>query len=372
MGLMSKLKDLFIDVEDVEVEEEEEQVIEKAPAKVSKKEKKVEEVILPQREFINDKENKEEEVKFRLPKVMMESIENEKREEEEALKLNENIKPKNNDDDYREMVPRNRSVNHNYNFDIDFEKMSSNQNVLAMEKEQIIKEKEKPKKVAELYADPKKESIKAKKEEKKIFAPSPVISPVYGILDKNYKTDELLSKSESSYEMQRHSKKIDFESVRRKAFGNLTDDIKNNLCEDCELFKEVKRLEKLNEEELLYDMTVDSNEAIQKDEHPVPAITGDNTTLEDAYDNYSDFGVVYESRNNMNNVINTSDYNESVRIVNHTDSDSEPEKIVIKDVQDNDSINDVYRNKNAVNEDTKLTDDLFDLIDSMYKEGDEQ
>ena len=258
MGLMSKLKDLFIDVEDVEVEEEEEQVIEKAPAKVSKKEKKVEEVILPQREFINDKENKEEEVKFRLPKVMMESIENEKREEEEALKLNENIKPKNNDDDYREMVPRNRSVNHNYNFDIDFEKMSSNQNVLAMEKEQIIKEKEKPKKVAELYADPKKESIKAKKEEKKIFAPSPVISPVYGILDKNYKTDELLSKSESSYEMQRHSKKIDFESVRRKAFGNLTDDIKNNLCEDCELFKEVKRLEKLNEEELLYDMTVDS------------------------------------------------------------------------------------------------------------------
>ena len=372
MGLMSKLKDLFIDVEDVEVEEEEEQVIEKAPAKVSKKEKKVEEVILPQREFINDKENKEEEVKFRLPKVMMESIENEKREEEEALKLNENIKPKNNDDDYREMVPRNRSVNHNYNFDIDFEKMSSNQNVLAMEKEQIIKEKEKPKKVAELYADPKKESIKAKKEEKKIFAPSPVISPVYGILDKNYKTDELLSKSESSYEMQRHSKKIDFESVRRKAFGNLTDDIKNNLCEDCELFKEVKRLEKLNEEELLYDMTVDSNEAIQKDEHPVPAITGDNTTLEDAYDNYSDFGVVYESRNNMNNVINTSDYNESVRIVNHTDNDSEPEKIEIKDVQDNDSVNDVYRNKNGVNEDTKLTDDLFDLIDSMYKEGDEQ
>ena len=76
--------------------------------------------------------------------------------------------------------------------------------------------------------------------------------------------------------------------------------------EDCELFKEVKRLEKLNEEELLYDMTVDSNEAIQKDEHPVPAITGDNTTLEDAYDNYSDFGVVYESRNNTNNVINQS------------------------------------------------------------------
>lgn len=372
MGLMSKLKDLFIDVEDVEVEEEEEQVIEKAPAKVSKKEKKVEEVSLPQREFINAEETKEEEVKFRLPKVMMESIENEKKEVAEALKLNENIKPRNNDDDYREMVPRSRSVNHNYNFDIDFEKMSSNQNVLAMEKEQIIKEKEKPKKVADLYADPKKENVKIKKEEKKIFAPSPVISPVYGILDKNYKTDELLSKSESSYEMQRHSKKIDFESVRRKAFGNLTDDIKNNLCEDCELFKEVKRLEKLNEEELLYDMTVDSNTAIQKDEQPVPAITGDNTTLEDAYDNYSDFGVVYESGNSSNDVIDTSNYDESVRIVNHTDNDSEPEKIEIKDVQDNSSINDVYRNKNGSNEDTKLTDDLFDLIDSMYKEGDEQ
>lgn len=370
MGLMSKLKDLFIDVEDVEVEEEEEQVVEKTPAKVSKKEKKTEEVIIPQREVINaEEEQEEEEVKFKLPKVMMESIENERKEEEEALKLNENIKPKNNDDDYREMVPRSRSVNHNYNFDIDFEKMSSNQNVLAMEKEKTIKEKEKPKKVADLYADPKKESVKIKKEEKKIFAPSPVISPVYGILDKNYKTDELLSKSESSYEMQRHSKKIDFESVRRKAFGNLTDDIKNNLCEDCELFKEVKRLEKLNEEELLYDMTVDSNTPLTKER---PAITSDNTTLEDAYDNYSDFGVVYESGNSSNEVIDTTNYDESVKIVNHTDNDSEPEKIEIKDVQDNTSITDVYRNKNSINEDTKLTDDLFDLIDSMYKEGDEQ
>ena len=121
-----------------------------------------------------------------------------------------------------------------------------------------------------------------------------------------------------------------------------------------------------------FDMTVDSNTIIQKEEHPVPAITGDNTTLEDAYDNYSDFGVVYESRTNMNNVIDTPDYNESVKIVNHTDNDSEPEKIEIKDVQDNSSINDVYRNKNGVDEENNLTDDLFDLIDSMYKEGDEQ
>lgn len=333
MKLINKLKDLFIDVEETEEEEEEENIV---PIEVkTKKEEK--EVVAP------PKIESKEEARFKLPKVMRDSIESENNNKEDVLKLNEDIKPRN--DDYREMVPRSRSSMHNYNFDIDFEKVSnSNQNILNIERE-----KEKPKKVADLYADPKKDKAKQEVKEKK-FAPSPVISPVYGVLDKNYKTDELLSKSESSYEMQRHSKKIDFESVRRKAFGNLSDDIRNNLCEDCELFKEVKRLEKLNEEELLYDMTTEES----TDSHSKNA-----DTIEEAYDNYSDFGIEYNTNNNE--VIDVKPEEEKeVKIVNHTDTYAESEKIEIKEQE-----------KKEDNLDTKLSDDLFDLIDSMYKEGDD-
>ena len=52
--------------------------------------------------------------------------------------------------------------------------------------------------------------------------------------------------------MKRASKKVDFESVIKKAFGNLVDDIKDNLmCENCELYKEAKRINSLKEDDLL-------------------------------------------------------------------------------------------------------------------------
>ena len=129
----------------------------------------------------------------------------------------------------REVV-RTRSSS-NFSFPVDIDEPSvpttsrpsySSQNVLERER-----------KVADLYS--KKEEPKPKK-----FKPTPVISPVYGVLDKNYTKDEVKVSSERTYELQRPSRKVDFETVRNKAFGSLTDDIRNNLCENCELYQEVK------------------------------------------------------------------------------------------------------------------------------------
>ena len=76
--------------------------------------------------------------------------------------------------------------------------------------------------------------------------------------------------------MKRPSKKVDFETVRKKAFGNLVDEIKENLmCENCELYKEVKRISSVSNEELLSDLMDD-----EKVDEPV--------TLERAYDNYEE------------------------------------------------------------------------------------
>ena len=133
--------------------------------------------------------------------------------------------------------------------------------------------------VKNAYMEPK--PIKIEKEQKPKFKASPVISPVYGILDKNYTKEEVKEKKEDKRDIKRSSKKVDFETVRKKAFGNLVDDIKDNLmCENCELYKEVKKISSLKEDDLLYDLTLDTPK--------------EELTIEKCYDNYEDFGVSYE------------------------------------------------------------------------------
>jgi len=52
-----------------------------------------------------------------------------------------------------------------------------------------------------------------KKEEPKKFKPTPIISPVYGILDHNYTKDDIIVKTDIGV------KGPDFDSVRKKAYG---------------------------------------------------------------------------------------------------------------------------------------------------------
>ena len=66
------------------------------------------------------------------------------------------------------------------------------------------------------------------KEEKRVFRPSPIISPVYGILDKGYQKDEYSSKTDgrSSYYS---SKEANVDAIRNKAYGGLEADIETTL-----------------------------------------------------------------------------------------------------------------------------------------------
>lgn len=58
------------------------------------------------------------------------------------------------------------------------------------------------------------------KEEEHRFKPSPVISPVYGILDKNYSKEDILPRASSEGTL---PKVMDVDKVRQKAFGTLED-----------------------------------------------------------------------------------------------------------------------------------------------------
>ena len=66
------------------------------------------------------------------------------------------------------------------------------------------------------------------KEETRKFKPTPVISPVYGILDKNYSKEDILPTASSEGTL---PKIIDVDAVRKKAFGTL-DQLEKNMEED--------------------------------------------------------------------------------------------------------------------------------------------
>ena len=323
MGLLDKIKDLFMeeepDEEEVELEEENKNIY--------------------------------EEPKDVLPKVMRDTI----KKEEESIKFEE-LKPLKEELKKKEEAPVLKSEK-KFAFPIEFEEevapsRVANRNILKVEKEV-------PKKVAELY--PKKEEVK----EKPKFKPTPVISPVYGVLDKNYKKEEVREKSEDNFEMKRPSKKVDFETVRKKAFGNLTDEIKDNLmCENCELYKEVKRISSISSDDLLYDMMVDDD----KPEEPV--------TIEKAYDNYEDFGVAYEPKretpkveNNTTIINNNTEINIAEKIEIEEEIKDVPKKEEMISFKEEDEAVDLkLPSRQEKKKESKVDDDFFELIDSMYKE----
>lgn len=320
MGLFDKIKDLFTDEEEIyetkeiEVEDEEQHQ-------------------LPT--FMRNKIEKEEQEN----KILEEKI---KKEEEQVAVLIEN-------------TPKKEEVKFPFNFDDeDFVEPTRYSRSIVQKEKSIEKVKEPQVPTIKPYSN-KKETEKPKK-----FKPTPVISPVYGILDKNYRKEEVISKEEDAYAIQRASKKVDFESVRKKAYGTLSDDIKANLCENCELLKEIKvnkKIEKLTKEDLLYNMTID------EDEERVE-VASDNITLAEATENHDDFGVTYEIPPRR------SRSDDEVKIVNHAEEEVVGEQVVVKEtpveVKQEVTNNESLDEKKA--KDLELTDDLFNLIDSMYKE----
>ena len=103
-----------------------------------------------------------------------------------------------------------------------------------------FKELDQPK--ANIYKD----QIK-NKDEKKHFKPTPIISPVYGVLDKNYSKEDITTKAKP---VEKQSTSITLDDVRRKAYGTLEDDLEttmvnsnsilfNNETKDDDLFDEL-------------------------------------------------------------------------------------------------------------------------------------
>ena len=312
MGLLEKLKNTFFEEEYVEVEEKEEKPKEKKVAK------KIEEPKI------------EKEVK---PVIIEEEIE----DEEEIEEIEE---PSTYSD--RDFV--NKGSKLTYFDDEDFEATT---NIPVVKKEE-------PKRVygedsATLYNSIKLDDLnkysntshRAYGAVENKFQPTPIISPIYGVLDKNYRKEEVIDRKDkpSSYVSR---KNVDLDSVRRKAYG--------------ETPVEPLEEEKQPEDKVIFDNTVEETKPIV-----------DEVTIADAEEYFNDLGleynIDYKDRHYENAVGRRSDLHKE-------DSDDTYDEVIIND-DNNITMDDLMNVKTEEEneEEAHLEDNLFDLVDSIYEDG---
>ncbi len=96
------------------------------------------------------------------------------------------------------------------------------------------------------------------RKEDKAFTPSPVISPVYGVLDHNYKKEDIVDKKDI--------KDDDYEKIRKKAFGETIEQKEKKELEDIK----TKTIDELLEQTT--DIDLDEEIVIKNDVTPQKAI----------------------------------------------------------------------------------------------------
>lgn len=186
--------------------------------------------------------------------------------------------------------------------------------------------KPKPKKLEDKY--------KGKEEEKKVFRPTPIISPVYGVLDKNYRKDDITPKKSKPVTHTYDNSHLTIDDVRRKAYGTLEDDLEVIIpSDDYEITEEtdIVRQDLEPEEDNLIDLDYQPRFAKKDDE----VIDGEAVEEDNHEDLFEELETKEESSEN-NDMLN--------ELKDETKSDTD-----------------------------ELTDsDLFNLIDSMYDKKDDE
>lgn len=297
MGLLNKIKGILFE----EVEEDE---VVSTPK--SEEKKPIAEKIEPQRKV-------EEPVEKSVPKVTTPV------KEEKTENLNE-----------RDLF---KSDNISPFFDFDEEEFS-NMSRIQKPKTTNVMEYERKKRVEKRYDMGSFSKIeRTEVVEKKKFKPSPIISPVYGILNEDYKPEDIKNKTDNVV-----NTGLDFNSVRKKAFGEET----------------------LSEPETTYyeeSVTVKVKENEEEKQQKVK-------TIDELLEDTADVTINVDDKKDVEDKKNIEVTNDEVEDYERIDEDLE--EVTTK--------NDVNKTKmEKVEDDDTLENDLFDLIDSMYdnrEEGD--
>ena len=344
MGVFDKLKNALFEVEYVEVEE---------PPKKEKKEKKN-----GKKEEI--KEDKPIAKRIVLPGKREEKVEEIK--EEELLDEDFEIRPKEDEEEqHREQFKY--MDDNDFKVDDDIEYLQE-----EVEEPQIVEEKSLYGEVREekssdynsnVYNNPNYSSSHEsnlygmnnhsynvpvhqygtyEKEEKTYFKPSPIISPIYGILDKNYRKEDVKEKKEIRLTGYTRSN-MNLDDIRAKAYG-----------------KEKEEIEELEENKFEIENTDDDNVMVDLSDRSKPEVK--ELTMGDAEEYFEDLGLEY----NVDYVDVSTDRKKKTK--------EEPKEEILEEKEEELPVEEKKEEvKTETVEKVEQDDDnLFDLIDSMYEE----
>ena len=409
MGVLDKIKNALFEVEYVEVDEPPKVEKKKKPKEVKTEEKKpiAKRVVLPGKREEKIEELKEEELRDdnfearpkdeTIKKTPSEDFkymddndfkveDDYEKNEPEIVKVmdkeevrddyNENTYYRNSREDY---TSNEKSLDDYYN---------DSRNYADSYKEEVKPKPYETKKESKPYGMDKAFSVPMyeygsyeKKDEKTVFKPSPIISPIYGILDKNYKKEDVVQKKDVRITTSYSRSRVSVDDVRNKALGVDTHE---------EIIKQPEEttfeIDDTEDDNLLVDLT---------DEKGKPEVK--ELTMGDALEYFQDLGLEYNV-----DYVDASKKNTQPRRANRTEEvkDSKPSigevlkrevkpKSVVEENEQHAEEDTFKLNAKAMDEEkeTKKTtpiikdesnasskdmqdddDNLFDLIDSMYEE----
>lgn len=303
MGLMNKLKNILFEEEEVEI-----------PV-IEKKEKPVVTPSQVQQPVYKEMPKKEEPPKEVAPidySGFLESLEDNTPQVAPVPRRVETQQYNTSSYSDREMFQSEKTFNFPAFDEEEFEKMAPR----PRETNVMEYERKKQEKKQEVKSEKK---VEIKKVDPPKFRPSPIISPVYGILDKNYTPDEITTRRDLGI-----ARALDVDSVRKKAFGVIEETPK--VEEKREKIVNDNDDDKILEERLEKARTIDELLSDSSD---------DIITLDDLQDD-----------------------------ILPKDDDIEEKGLTYNNVE---PIKEIEPKKQEVEEEDTLESDLFDLIDSMYE-----
>ena len=205
-----------------------------------------------------------------------------------------------------------------------------------------------------------------RKDERSGFKPSPIISPIYGILDKNYKKEDVVQKKETRFSVSHSRGNLNVDEIRNKAYGEV--EKKEEIVKPEPVIPTTFELDDEDEEEnLLVDLSDDNDKPEVKE-----------ITMGDALEYFQDLGLEYNV-----DYVDASKERTTIRrckeetlvedLQENLEDTFEEEKIdyVVPPIEEKLKTIEIKDESNGQAEVTLDDDDnLFDLIDSMYQDND--
>lgn len=343
MGFVDKLKNALFEEVEEEIEEKEEK-----PKKEKVRKNSVKDKLIKREKEKKDNDKKEKEEKPIAKKVLLEDTLDERVDYHELRDEDFEIEPLTEEKE-EESIPKFTVIDDSDLIVDDYQEekplISDTVRDVKEEKEEFsyYDNSSKP------YGIDRDNNIKmheygaiSRKEEKSIFRPSPIISPIYGILDKNYKKEDIVNKRDTHITSSYERKNMSIEDVRKKAYGTISDDLMDDMDKEIGKEEDVKEV-LLNDDNLLVDLS---------DDNKKPEV--DSITMGDAEEYFEDLGLEYN--------------------VDYVDKDKESDKKQKREKDHYEEVEEQVPNIQEIEdkeENDKVDDDddnLFDLIDSMYQE----